>query len=652
MPKRKFEDSQIVSVSTDASASTIARLTSDLRPDLGRGHSFRNRRRKIHQAISDLAKTQTPYGNVAQDLIIDGIDGPMPIYFASPFAFLYVACDKSPRFANMLATMLRDSGGNLDIVYYLDKARPGNPLMPCAGRLTQCMYWSIVQFPHWWRSRENGWMPLSYIFVKDQESANVPDSMLVRDVVRLLNNERSCFSLTSGFAVPSGDGRMMMVKVRRQLTVSDWEQTQKTFSLKGPNGTVPCGICQNVVGRRQYFPADGTLVHVHSPEYDKFEMRTTASFSQAVELLKSTARTNPGKLKHFEQCLGIKYEPHGVMFDDATFGRLSPPMAMFPDWMHDFVASGGVAQWELNNLINVLGEKGIGKEDIDAWAQRITLPRSYAYISKTFFQDRVTANGHIKAFASEVLACIELICFFLDEVVRSHADDELVRYLDCFALLRIILTILKRGLSKDIPLLRRVIQMHHVLYFSLHKLIPKIHNAAHIADFWAYWGCLLSCFGPERHHRLLKKVMSWSYRGAQRTTLCYDVWSWMDRLGKDSTHIPYHLIGTIKPVNLSICGVSVSATSASMQTPLGGLVKNDLLQYKQNGRLCIGFINCFAQCGGNDKVFVVVVPCVHLVSWRRGDASEICIVEMGAICGPVFYYEDAGIVHAHFLPDS
>ncbi len=59
----------------------------------------------------------------------------------NPFALLALGCDKYIRFQQLLAVVAASSpGGMVDIVYYLDKATPGNERRWDNGRVAQCIY--------------------------------------------------------------------------------------------------------------------------------------------------------------------------------------------------------------------------------------------------------------------------------------------------------------------------------------------------------------------------------------------------------------------------------------------------------------------------------------------------------------------------------
>jgi hypothetical protein len=147
-----------------------------------------------------------------------------------------------------------------------------------------------------------------------------------------------------------------------------------------------------------------------------------------------------------------------------------------------------------------------------------------------------------------VLSAVTFLGFFVDVVVRTsiEVDDELFQYLACFDLLRVMLAILQNGNLDDLGTLRTATQSHHELYMELYHRIPKLHNMAHVVDFWEHWRYLLSCFGPERHHRFFKRVMRFSYNSGNSTAVAYDVRAWMKSLDTEELYMPIHLLGKQK----------------------------------------------------------------------------------------------------------
>ena len=117
------------------------------------------------------AMTHTPYGTVCEESVVNGSNHPLTVWHLNPFAFLFLACKLSQMFASFLYACTVKAGGILRFALYLDKAVPGNDKRPDGGRGTQCVYWTCLEFPAWFRSRRCGWLPFAYILQKDLKNA-------------------------------------------------------------------------------------------------------------------------------------------------------------------------------------------------------------------------------------------------------------------------------------------------------------------------------------------------------------------------------------------------------------------------------------------------------------------------------------------------
>jgi hypothetical protein len=49
------------------------------------------------------------------------------------------------------------NGGMGRLALYFDEVKPGNVLRPDKGRSLQCVYWTLLDLPDWFRSRGYGW---------------------------------------------------------------------------------------------------------------------------------------------------------------------------------------------------------------------------------------------------------------------------------------------------------------------------------------------------------------------------------------------------------------------------------------------------------------------------------------------------------------
>ena len=405
-------------------------------------------------------------------------------------------------------------------------------------------------------------------------------------------------------------------------------------------------------------------MHLHSSEHEKFDKHTPESFAQLAAELKDVAQNRPGELADHEQASGLKYDPYAVPWDDEVRAKLAPRLNHFPDWMHTFPGSGGLAQYNVNAFVLQLSDYDISAEDIDLWCRDVHLPLSMTRLSKTFFRDRIVqrAGAHMRAFASEVLTAVVLLVFFVDCVVRPVADEALQPSLDCFDLLRLILAIFCRGISAEIPALRNAMKAYHQLYLSLgYHRIAKLHLGIHCIDFWEFWEVLLSCFGPERHHKLMKRVMNFAYRHSAKTALAYDVRLWIQNLQLPILFKPIHLAGKITACSFDMpwpgCSqpISVIAFGASMTTERGHLTKGSLLQYtRDGGGVGVGFALAFIQTAA-PHIFeygVVVWPYASAGDYWVPQPGEYLVVKADAVVGGTCYRKEGAEALAVLLHPS
>ena len=160
---------------------------------------------------------------------------------------------KDTSFGRIFQQILIGNPNGLSVVFYLDLAMPGNNRRPDDGRASQCMYFTFLELPSWFISRRNGWIPFSYVRHRDQKQASLTDSMLVKYMLCIFDSDDSDSAFGKGFAVHGGDGSIQQVRAKAFLCVADWDQHAKKFTLKGPNGSVPCWCCRNAMGRCPWF---------------------------------------------------------------------------------------------------------------------------------------------------------------------------------------------------------------------------------------------------------------------------------------------------------------------------------------------------------------------------------------------------------------
>ena len=599
------------------------------------------------------ATTDTPYGKVCVESIVNGSKGPLTLWHLNPFAFLYHACTLSAMFASFLfACTAKAAGGILRFVIYLDKAVPGNDKRADGGRATQCVYWSCLEFPAWFRSRRCGWMPFTYILQNDLKHAGIIDSQLMRLWVHTFDNESVDPNITAGFVLPNGD-RTWVLKGRCCVSVADWEQHVRGFNLIGYNGIVPCGVCKNVLGRRADFNHP-VFVHISSHEYHRFQMHTPESFFEAADEVQRVAEEEPARLAVQQTSTGIKFHKKGLIFDKWLRNKLQPPMAMYVDWMHTYCSSGGVLQYHLNQFVLYLEKCGFAIADIDTYMKGVTLPRGMSSkIPHRFFENRVRREkgAYLKAFAADVMTALVTLGLFIDAVVMPLMLPELQEHIQCFMLARIIIALLQRGDLATLDTFQNAVHTHHILFKRLYPdcLRPKLHNQAHISMFWWFWGVLLSCYAPERRHRLMKRIMGFSYDKPTRTVMAYDIRMWLQNIKLGVTFEDYHLSGNINRIDVQVDNISFSSWSLWVQTPIGMFGRGDLLQWSADVNL--GFAIGFAIASGTCVAMLNSLQKVAGNDWEKRH-GVITVVRVADIIGAVPYTSKNGLFSPMLISTS
>ena len=253
-------------------------------------------------------------------------------------------------------------------------------------------------------------------------------------------------------------------------------------------------------------------------------LATVNDYTEIVRLLREAHATGDARaMKDITKQTGIKYEPRGLLFDDNMREVAQVPRKIFWDSQHAYFASGGLAQYQCNQLVRQIIRCGWSLGELDEFAQTITLPKSAAKLPKRFFQRRIRLRDgkKFKAFAGETLSVISLLGYFCDAILKPKGA--LHSHTRCFDLLRLLTDIIllgDRALEKG-DLLQRT-QCEHMRLFS--ELYPKcvknkMHTSWHVPQCMVRFGCNLSCFGPERKHRSSKSVASYTYKNIGKALL-------------------------------------------------------------------------------------------------------------------------------------
>ena len=99
------------------------------------------------------------------------------------------------------------------------------------------------------------------------------------------------------------------------------------------------------------------LVHVTSPNMEACQKHTASSYREMVEILEGLKRdptTTADAFDKAQQILGITYDPTSLVFDKRLREIAGIPDAIFWDWQHCLLSSGGVAQYGINQFLRAV----------------------------------------------------------------------------------------------------------------------------------------------------------------------------------------------------------------------------------------------------------------------------------------------------------
>ena len=343
--------------------------------------------------------------------------------------------------------------------------------------------------------------------------------------------------------------------------LNDADEHYNVCMAKGAQATKPCPCCKNVVGRvkpaevppgsglQHFTSGDCARIIPHSPS----ELRALIAHLGA-QLAAGLGRT---QMRRLTQLAGFNYSPnHLLMSDMALVANL--PDSIFWDWMHTMLSSGGVAQYELNQLIRRirrLSPDGNIDSSIESFLkQHVHFPKAQrlAFVLNLDLKERVVDKDdrHIRAFASEMIMLVVGIGMWcrMFLVPRNLLAEEV----QCFELLGRIIYILRMGprAVRKAELLQRLIVRHHRLFVRLYPLEakPKVHYLLHIPGCLHRFKVNLSCFVTERRHKVGKAVAAYSFKNYQLTVLRRSLRELFRVILDHNVLRPNKILGVAKPI--------------------------------------------------------------------------------------------------------
>ena len=209
-PKRRKLSLASVAARAQCSLAAVSRtlaglieegLSGNVEADLGAADSVR---RVLSAGSRAHAEATTPYGEVMQHLAVNGVNIP----FVSPKALLHYLCSVSPDFASLLGSVASASHDRtLRLVLYADEVTPGNVLRPDAGRKFWAIYWTVCEFPEFFRRSEDSWFTVATIRSKFLETIPGGLSAVMKEFLKHVWLPETGNLATTGLMVPVPGGR-------------------------------------------------------------------------------------------------------------------------------------------------------------------------------------------------------------------------------------------------------------------------------------------------------------------------------------------------------------------------------------------------------------------------------------------------------------
>ena len=642
---------------------TDARLP--LRGILERQKEHSGRKLGWKRAYSELHRSRdidTLHGKLTKQLMVVGQNGAsMRIDYVSPIPLIVHACAVSIGFFRLMQMCVQQAPGNvLRLVFYHDAVTPGNNLRPDQGRSFISFMWSFLELPQWLRHRGRlRWLTFSYVQKKQMKRARITIVNIVKAIMLDMFGDPDCNFQTTGVLLRHG-AESQLVRMKFKTCPQDWLAQVDMFGMKGAQGLNPCPLCENCMGRRKFFEDDSGFVHVLSPLYEKFRLRTRSRMREVLDCISSIASDHPEQLDDVEKATGLCWNPDGLLFDKDLAGIIDLSEAIFADTAHCLLASGGVAQFHINQFVlRIIDRTDFDLPDLDCFAGKVTLPRSVPKLSNTFFQDRIVQkqSAHLRGFASEVRLAVEILGLFVEMILEPASIAALSAEIECFKHLRELLDHISAGTYEHAHPALDACRKHHQCFLALYPVCaaPKLHYTWHAILAWISFGVLVSCLGAEAEHQLPKRVMAYSYKNCCSTALSHWLNKFLGHLDDPTTFAPTFLPPGAQQFDQTIImgGKAAHFLEQSLQvhTPVGTFFKGDLLHWNTDV-VCVGIAKRFfmARIDGDVKFVAVVqqyLP-VHVAPglWL---ASEMAYVCTSLVIGALPFVKDGQYVRPRSL---
>ena len=653
MPKRKRAYVSAEGVTelaineASVSMSAAARLVHDRKAT--KGGSLRQARRRLQIQADSVIRTTTRYGDVRKQFEIDAEDGPQVVRYVCPHAWLVYLCESSPRFGAFLLQHV-GLGSPGSICIYSDEVTPGNNLRPDRGRQFLAIYWAILPAPDWFRHGPAWWQTFAYLPCTVLKKITGGLSALYVKILECFWHPTGLNMQRLGIRVPI-DGSLRHFHFDFGFFISDEKAEKEALGVKGASGTKICVGCTNCVKcNLDRIPAGSQLVHYTCSDMTKFVPQTEESLQGILaELGAAKARLAQTDFALAEQACGINYNA-AVLLRSHMAPVAKVPKSRYPDWFHNLLASGGIFQYQLNQVVLQLQSLGVQPAAVDAFP--VVFPKAHTKLKKTFFADRYVKNdkAHLKAFGSEVMTALTKMCFFMDVVAAPVGA--LVRHTRHLRQARCVVDLLLSGdlILGRLATLERLLQDHHELYMALQPQCakPKLHLNRHLPKAMERHRVNVSCLPPERKHKDAKRKATFLFNGWNDALLAQEVAQMTQVMKAASTFENPRLIEPVRPIppDESVCLLTARLSKpvfCSTQVVFRTLraQQGDLILWRRAGSDHVGRAHMFVR-GADGQHSAVVKECSGSGTDWDVQAATLSLVSLELIANLLPYISLGG----------
>ena len=438
---------------------------------------------------------------------------------------------KSPALKRQLHALASSFEKPAGLIQYVDDVTAGHLLAPSHGRSFTAYRFSFKEFGRLLFCQEM-WFEYAILRTEIGDKVVGSHSYILRVLLHLFFTSNESFSRVGALADGPTEGEPLVIYARNSGIIADGKAHKQNYGVKGASGLMPCDCCDNVVAKGLLDPyaarrisVGGDNVDICCPTLALCRQRSSQDIFDDADNLHSLyprmkdrgdRAINKGDFEQIEQATGITYNPDGVLLD-LGLRDIAPPLETIKkDWAHIYVCKG-IASDEMWMLFPRLKAVGVTRVNIKSEMEGYTWPKhqrtgSCVNAQTAFGEKRwesCTRADTFKVGGSETLAIFPVLL----EVTAACQTQLPAEYACLSKMCKIIDTILamKYGhveiSARNCTLLQDTIEDHFVSHMDLYgmaHIVPKWHDALHLAKQFLKDGTVFDTITNERDHQNCK----------------------------------------------------------------------------------------------------------------------------------------------------